>query len=87
MPDAREKSVPRPTRNRPDAGTPQNYLDACDDSDFDVIGDAMEENEQYEYTFDKGLVMWLRENIIQREMARLHPNYHENSKNALVRVR
>ncbi len=52
MPDAREKSVPRPTRNRPDAGTPQNYLDACDDSDFDVIGDAMEENEQYEYTFD-----------------------------------
>ncbi len=67
--DAVAKANPRPRKNAPAPELLLRLREACDNYEFDVIDEIMEEIDSYEYDADNGLAAWLRENALRMDFA------------------
>ena len=54
---------PKMKKDIPDEETLRKLLNACNNCDIDEADKIVEELEQYEYTLDSDLVVWLRRNV------------------------
>ena len=61
----------KPQKDKPDIDALAKLLSACDNYDMDGVDAAMGEIEEYEYTFDDGLVAWLRQNVDQMNFTQI----------------
>jgi len=57
--------IEKPKKDRPYREALDNLREACEDYKIEIIENAINEIECFEYTGDKGLVQWLRENVNQ----------------------
>ncbi|MCL2303714.1 MAG: response regulator [Planctomycetaceae bacterium] len=60
---SRARENPRPQKDKIDIEILSKLLEACESYDMDEVDAAMETLEEYEYSTDEELVVWLRENV------------------------
>ncbi|MCL2242907.1 MAG: ATP-binding protein [Treponema sp.] len=66
-----EAEHPKPKKEKPDADILAKLITACNDYSIDIIDEAIEEIEKYQYEADDGLAEWLRDNIDRMDIEKI----------------